>query len=238
MAAAEADPDVRCFASRQLMADDPTPARRPGRRDVAGRASPTAAATAAAIRARRPRRGVLGLRRGDADRPRAVPRAGRLRRAAVLLLRGRRPGLSPAAGGEPTLVVPDAVVRHVGSASTGGPRSDFAVFHGTRNRFWVFVKDTPPLLFWLTLPLHLLATRGAVRRHTSPAARSTRPGAASWRRDGRHRRRAAGPARGSGPAHASAPGRSLRAMTWSPLDLRGAARCSFRPWRPTRPAGA
>jgi N-acetylglucosaminyl-diphospho-decaprenol L-rhamnosyltransferase len=69
--------------------------------------------------------------------------------------------------GKPTLLVPDAVVRHVGSASSGGRRSDFAVFHGTRNRFWVFVKDTPPVLFWLTLPLHVLATLVLFGRHTT-----------------------------------------------------------------------
>jgi GT2 family glycosyltransferase len=67
--------------------------------------------------------------------------------------------------GEPTLLVPDAVVAHVGSASSGGRRSDFAVFHGTRNRFWVYVKDTPPVLFWLTLPLHILATVVLFTRH-------------------------------------------------------------------------
>jgi GT2 family glycosyltransferase len=71
--------------------------------------------------------------------------------------------------GEPTLLVPAAVVRHVGSASTGGPRSDFAVFHGTRNRLWVFLKDTPPILLWLTLPLHLLATVTLFARHVTRA---------------------------------------------------------------------
>jgi len=62
-------------------------------------------------------------------------------------------------------VVPDAVVRHVGSASSGGPRSDFAVFHGSRNRVWVFIKNTPPVLLWLTLPLHILATLVLFMRH-------------------------------------------------------------------------
>ena len=64
--------------------------------------------------------------------------------------------------GEPTIVVPAAVVRHVGSTASGGPRSTFAVFHGTRNRLWVYVKNTPPLLLGLTLPLHLL-TGGTAR---------------------------------------------------------------------------
>jgi GT2 family glycosyltransferase len=60
--------------------------------------------------------------------------------------------------GEPTVLVPDAVVTHVGSASSGGPRSDFAVFHGTRNRVWVYLKNTPPLLLAATLPYHLVIT--------------------------------------------------------------------------------
>lgn len=51
--------------------------------------------------------------------------------------------------------VPDAVVRHVGSASTGGQHSDFALYHGHRNLVWTFVKNMPGVLFWLFLPMHL-----------------------------------------------------------------------------------
>jgi GT2 family glycosyltransferase len=46
--------------------------------------------------------------------------------------------------------VPDAVVDHVGSASTGGKRSGFAAYHGHRNLVWCFVKNMPSPLF---LPL-------------------------------------------------------------------------------------
>ncbi|MFN3229190.1 MAG: glycosyltransferase family 2 protein [Asticcacaulis sp.] len=53
--------------------------------------------------------------------------------------------------------VPTAVVDHMGSA-TLGVRSDFAVFHGVRNRLWLFFKVTPPVLLAFSLPLHLLAT--------------------------------------------------------------------------------
>lgn len=74
--------------------------------------------------------------------------------------------------GEPTVVVPSAVVRHVGSASSGGPKSDFAVLHGTRNRFWVLVKDTPWPLMPLVLPLHLLAVAAiSTRREGRKQAR-------------------------------------------------------------------
>jgi GT2 family glycosyltransferase len=57
--------------------------------------------------------------------------------------------------GYKALYVPDAVVRHVGSASTGGEWSDFAVYHGFRNPVWVFIKNMPGILFWLLLPLHV-----------------------------------------------------------------------------------
>jgi GT2 family glycosyltransferase len=53
------------------------------------------------------------------------------------------------------MMVPDAVVHHVGSASTG-KRSDFSVYYGHRNLVWTFVKNMPTLLFWLYLPLHLV----------------------------------------------------------------------------------
>lgn len=56
-----------------------------------------------------------------------------------------------------SMLVPDAVVRHVGSASSGGQRSEFASYHGHRNMVWVYVKNMPGFLFWLFLPLHILA---------------------------------------------------------------------------------
>ena len=59
--------------------------------------------------------------------------------------------------GQPTLLVPKAVIHHLGSASSGGPKSEFAVFHGTRNRFWGVYKNTPWTLLPLVVPLHLLA---------------------------------------------------------------------------------
>jgi GT2 family glycosyltransferase len=54
------------------------------------------------------------------------------------------------------LYVPQAVVRHEGSATTGGKHSDFSVYHGHRNLVWVFVKNMPAVLFWMLLPLHVL----------------------------------------------------------------------------------
>lgn len=54
------------------------------------------------------------------------------------------------------LYVPDALAYHVGSGTTGGQQSDFAVYHGHRNLVWTFVKNMPGVLFWLLLPLHIV----------------------------------------------------------------------------------
>lgn len=58
--------------------------------------------------------------------------------------------------GHRCLLVPASVVLHVGSATTGGQRSDFSVYHGHRNLVWTYIKNMPGMLFWLLLPLHIL----------------------------------------------------------------------------------
>jgi len=55
-------------------------------------------------------------------------------------------------GGAKCLYVPEAVVHHIGSASTG-KRSDFSVYYGYRNLIWTFVKNMPSPLLWVFLPL-------------------------------------------------------------------------------------
>ena len=57
--------------------------------------------------------------------------------------------------GYSALYIPDAVVRHVGSAFTG-VRSAFSVYHGHRNMVWTFVKNMPGVLLSMLIPLHLL----------------------------------------------------------------------------------
>jgi GT2 family glycosyltransferase len=47
-----------------------------------------------------------------------------------------------------------AGVSHMGAASTGGPRSNFAVYHGHRNLIWCFVKNMPFPLVLMLLPGH------------------------------------------------------------------------------------
>ncbi len=131
--------------------------------------------------------------------------------------------------GEPTLIAPSAVVRHEGSAASGGARSDFATFHGTRNRFWVFVKCTPPVLFWLTLPLHFLTTAVLFARHASVGELASPwrglmagfkglPLAWALRRQTQRTRKV-----GSLGVAAQ--------MTWNPLDVLG-RRVVLRPYRP------
>ncbi len=165
MAGAAAHPDVRCFASRQLMVEDPSrldglgdvmtlvgfPYRGGYRRKAPGRL-PTGEVFSACGGAMLIAKDLFAAHGGFDERLfcycEDVDLGYRLRLA-----------------GERVLVIPDAVVRHVGSASSGGRRSDFAMFHGTRNRLWVFVKNTPPVLFWLTLPLHMAATALLLVQH-------------------------------------------------------------------------
>jgi len=58
--------------------------------------------------------------------------------------------------GNRCLYVPSAVVMHVGSVTSGGKQSNFAVYHGHRNLVWTYVKNMPGWLFWACMPLHLL----------------------------------------------------------------------------------
>lgn len=133
--------------------------------------------------------------------------------------------------GEPTLLVPAAVVAHEGSATSGGPKSDFAVFHGVRNRFWVLIQDTPGLLLPLVLPLHLLAfglisLRPQNRALLGVTWRGFRAALAGlgpvWRR-----RREIQRGRKASALEVA------RAMTWNPKDLSG-RRAVIRPLRPSR----
>ncbi|WP_309092653.1 glycosyltransferase family 2 protein [Phenylobacterium sp.] len=137
--------------------------------------------------------------------------------------------------GEPTVLVPSAVVRHVGSASSGGSKSEFALFHGYRNRFWVLVKDTPALLLPLVLPAHLLtaayiATRKPNRPYLGVTLRAYRAALAGLGEVLKRRRTVQRARRRSILGIA-------RAMTWDPRDLSG-RRAVIRPLRPTRSAGA
>lgn len=133
--------------------------------------------------------------------------------------------------GEPTLLVPDAVIHHVGSASTGGAKSEFAVFHGSRNRFWVLFKNTPWPLMPLVVPLHLAVLLFVyLKRDNRPhirlilravkAAFVGAPKIFRTRREVQKLRRAS-------------IGQIAGAMTWNPKDLSG-RRPVIRPLRAGR----
>ncbi len=77
--------------------------------------------------------------------------------------------------GEATLFVPQAVVSHVGSAVLGA-RSDFALYHGAKNRLWLLIKNSPwplvPVVALLHLPvMALLMVMHAVRGEARPVLR-------------------------------------------------------------------
>jgi GT2 family glycosyltransferase len=149
---AERHPECAFFASRQLMADDPGRVdgtgdeyavtglawrRQHGERAMGGRLEPEEVfgpCAAAALYRRDALAAVGGLDETFFCYFEDVDLAFRLRLA-----------------GHRCLYVPDAVVHHVGSASSGR-KSDFAVYHGHRNLVWTFVKNMPaPLLalYWL-----------------------------------------------------------------------------------------
>lgn len=52
------------------------------------------------------------------------------------------------------IFLPHAVVKHVGSGSTGA-KSDFSAYYGHRNLVWTFIKDMPGIFLWLLLPFHI-----------------------------------------------------------------------------------
>lgn len=137
--------------------------------------------------------------------------------------------------GEPTIVAPKAIVLHEGSVSSGGPRSDFAVFHGTRNRLWLLIKNTPWPLLIIILALHFLAIgvimcrpfgrlqAATTRRALKAALLGLRPALDSRRKIQAARR--------------ATTWAIFRAMTWNPNDVRH-MRIVIRPPKAPRPAGA
>jgi GT2 family glycosyltransferase len=119
--------------------------------------------------------------------------------------------------GEPVRLAAGAVVRHEGSVSTGGRRSDFSRYHGIRNRLWAYLKNTPPLLLALTLPVHLgltLAAWGSAQVRGEGAA-ATRALADAWAGLPRvlEKRRAVQAARTATSADIA------RVMSWNPLAV-------------------
>lgn len=63
------------------------------------------------------------------------------------------------------LLIPSAVVHHLGSAASGGQHGDFAVYHGHRNLVWTYFKNMPGILFWIFLPLHVAINLAALLQY-------------------------------------------------------------------------
>lgn len=59
------------------------------------------------------------------------------------------------------LYLANAIVHHVGSASSGR-HSDFTVYHGHRNYVWTYVKNMPTLLFWGFLLPHIFVNMASL----------------------------------------------------------------------------
>lgn len=120
-------------------------------------------------------------------------------------------GLRLRLAGQHAIQLANAVVRHVGGGSGGG-QSEFARYHGIRNRLWVFVKDMPPGVFWPMLPVHLLITaalavRSAIKGEFRIFARAMRSALAGLPRAFAKRREIQRARRGS----------LASMLSWSPL---------------------
>ena len=95
--------------------------------------------------------------------------------------------------GHRCLYVPDAVVRHVGSASSGR-RSAFTVYHGHRNLVWTFFKNMPSSMLARYWPHHMLLNalsiaHLAARGQGGPIVRAKRDAFIALPRVMRQRRR-------------------------------------------------
>lgn len=231
--AAAAYPDVRCFASRQLMDDDPN--LLDGLGDVM---SVTGFPFRGGYRSRDPGDTAVGEVFSACGGAMLIDRAlflelGGFDERLFCYCEDVDLGYRLRLTGERTLIVPQAVVRHVGSASSGGARSDFATFHGTRNRLWVFIKNTPPLLLLLTAPLHLATTFVLFVSHAihGEFASPWRGLLAGFGGLGV----ALGARRDAQAVRTATSWEIARAMTWSPLDL-FFRRVFIQPLRPHRAA--
>ena len=113
------------------------------------------------------------------------------------------------------IFLPDAVIHHVGGGLSGRA-SDFAIYHGTRNRIWTYVKNMPALIYAVTLPGHVvlslyLLTRAGMTGRLRPTWRGMRDGA----RHAFRKRQEGKPARQKVPSLWPL----ARAMAWNPFRM-------------------
>lgn len=113
------------------------------------------------------------------------------------------------------IFLPQARIHHVGGG-VSGRISDFAIYHGTRNRIWTYAKNMPALLLILTLPGHValslyLLMRASTTQRGRPTWRGMRDGvkgAAEMRRLGK-----------PGRQKVSSLWNLSRAMAWNPFRM-------------------
>jgi GT2 family glycosyltransferase len=156
LTAAERHPEYSFFASCQAMADDP--ARLDGAGDAygvsgfawrRGRGQPVAGARTEPEEVFGPCAAAALYRRD------ALVEVGGLDDSFFCYFEDVDLAFRLRLAGYRCLYVPDAVVHHVGSA-TSGRGSDFSVYHGHRNLVWTFVKNMPGPLLAVYWPYHLL----------------------------------------------------------------------------------
>jgi len=80
--------------------------------------------------------------------------------------------------GQRCMQIPDSVALHMGSALSGGRYGAFSQFHGSRNRIWLYVKNTPLALMLLTFPFFLagqaaMMSKAIVSGYGAPVIRGT-----------------------------------------------------------------
>lgn len=166
LAAAAAYPTFGFFGSRQLLAE--APERLDGIGDayhVSGRAwrighgAPASAAPRTAVEIFSPCAAAALYRRD------LFEAAGGFDESFFCYLEDVDLGFRLRLAGARALYVPDAVVRHAGSASSGR-HSDFTVYHSQRNLVWVFLKNMPLPLLLIFLPAHLALNLYAIVHFT------------------------------------------------------------------------
>lgn len=117
--------------------------------------------------------------------------------------------------GHSCVFLPEAKIHHVGGGLSGRA-SDFAIYHGTRNRVWTYAKNMPTSLLVITLPGHValsayLLVRGAMIgrvRQTWRGMKDGLKGAAEMRRRGR-----------SGRQNVPSVWQLARSMAWDPFRM-------------------
>lgn len=144
LAAAEKHPDASAFGSRQLMADDPSLVD--GLGDVyhvsgsawrAGHGRADRASSAEVQEIFSPCAAAALYKRS------ALMEAGGFDEDFFCYFEDVDLGFRLRLLGHKLMLVSAAKVYHAGGGSTGGRRSDFAVYHGQRNLVWSFFKNMP-----------------------------------------------------------------------------------------------